>query len=81
VCGDFNDTPMSYDYSTLSDGLNDAFIEHGTGYRSTFRPMRSLLCIDYILYSNGIKAYSYEADKSATLSDHLPLRVQFKILK
>jgi endonuclease/exonuclease/phosphatase family metal-dependent hydrolase len=81
VCGDFNDTPMSYVYSTLSDGLNDAFIEHGTGYRSTFRPMRSLLCIDYILYSNGIKAYSYEADKSATLSDHLPLRVQFKILK
>lgn len=81
VCGDFNDTPMSYVYNTLSDGLNDAFIEHGTGYRSTFRPMRGVLCIDYILYSDGIKGYSYEADKSATLSDHLPIRAQFKVLK
>jgi endonuclease/exonuclease/phosphatase family metal-dependent hydrolase len=27
VCGDFNDTPVSYTYHKLSDGLKDAFID------------------------------------------------------
>ena len=81
VCGDFNDTPMSYVYNTLSTNLNDAFVENGTGYRSTFRPMHGILCIDYILYSDGIKGYTYEADNSATMSDHLPIKALFKVLK
>lgn len=79
VCGDFNDTPMSYVYNTLSEGLNDAFVELSSGYRSTFRPMHSMLGIDYILYSDGIKGLSYTADQEATLSDHLPLKVELKV--
>ena len=81
VCGDFNDTPMSYVYNTLSEGMKDAFVEHSSGYRSTFRPMHNILCIDYILYSNGIMGYSYDADQKATLSDHIPIKAQFKVLK
>lgn len=81
VCGDFNDTPMSYVYNTLAEGMNDAFVELSSGYHSTFRPMHNMLCIDYILYSEGIKGISYEADQEATLSDHLPLRVQLKVAK
>ena len=37
VCGDFNDTPMSYVYRTMAKGLNDAFSQCGSGYSHTFR--------------------------------------------
>lgn len=81
VCGDFNDTPMSYVYNTLSDNLNDAFIELGSGNGCTFRPMHNVLRIDYILYSEGLEGHSYEADHSATMSDHLPVMARLKALR
>jgi len=31
MCGDFNDTPVSYTYNELSENLNDAFVGHGSG--------------------------------------------------
>lgn len=79
VCGDFNDTPMSFVYNLLADGMKDAFKEHGTGYGYTFRPMHGMLRIDYVLYSMGIEAFSYAADEGATLSDHLPITVSVKV--
>lgn len=81
VCGDFNDTPMSYVYNTLSDNLNDAFIEMGHNNGCTFRPMHNVLRIDYILFSEGLEAQSYEADHDATMSDHLPVMSRFKALR
>lgn len=79
VCGDFNDTPMSYVYNTLSDNLNDAFVEAGSGEGCTFRPMHHILRIDYILYSNGIEIHDYDADHSTKMSDHIPIVARFKI--
>src|SRR6185295_11423566 len=35
VCGDFNDTPTSYTYNTISKNLGDAFVEGGTGMSQT----------------------------------------------
>ena len=32
VCGDFNDTPLSYTYRLMSRGLQDAFREKGRGF-------------------------------------------------
>lgn len=81
VCGDFNDTPMSYVYNTLSENLNDAFVELGSGNGCTFRPMHNVLRIDYILYSDGLEGHSYEADHSATMSDHLPVMARLKALR
>lgn len=78
VCGDFNDTPLSYVYNTLSDNLNDAFVEAGSGAGCTFRPMHHVLRIDYILYSDGIEIHSYKSDHAATMSDHLPIEARFK---
>lgn len=37
VCGDFNDTPMSFVYRQMSRGFNDAFRKCGHGYSYTFR--------------------------------------------
>lgn len=80
ICGDFNDTPMSYVYGELIDGYVDAFEQCGGGYGYTFRPMRGTLRIDYILFSPELEAESYVADKSNELSDHLPITARLKIL-
>lgn len=37
VCGDFNDTPMSYTYRQLRGDLKDAFCEKGRGIIFTYR--------------------------------------------
>ena len=81
VCGDFNDTPMSYVYSLLSENLYDTFVESGNGYGYTFRPMRGMLRIDYILRSEGLESLGYAADESATFSDHLPVYARLKVAK
>lgn len=79
ICGDFNDTPMSYVYGELIKGHKDAFVECGSGYGYTFRPMYGTLRIDYILYSGGMEAQKYDVDEDATLSDHLPVRATIKL--
>jgi endonuclease/exonuclease/phosphatase family metal-dependent hydrolase len=81
VCGDFNDTPMSYVYGRLSENLYDVFVESGNGYGYTFRPMRGMLRIDYILRGEGIETLNYSADESATFSDHLPVMARLKLIK
>ena len=80
ICGDFNDTPMSYVYGELIDGYVDAFEQCGGGYGYTFRPMHGTLRIDYILFSPELEAESYLADESNELSDHLPIIARLKIL-
>ncbi|MFI3277986.1 MAG: endonuclease/exonuclease/phosphatase family protein [Rikenellaceae bacterium] len=81
VCGDFNDTPMSYAYEKISRNLNDAFCEQGSGYSHTFRGFFNMLRIDYILASEGISFESYFVDCDVTLSDHLPVISHIKIEK
>ncbi|MBK6641784.1 MAG: hypothetical protein IPG39_11360 [Bacteroidetes bacterium] len=48
VCGDFNDTSLSYTYKTISAGLLDAFRESGSGMGSTYTGPIPGLRIDYI---------------------------------
>lgn len=77
VCGDFNDTPMSYVYRTMSDGLQDAFRRCGRGYSHTFRGFYNMLRIDYALLSEGLEPLTYRVE-DAEISDHLPLVVRMK---
>lgn len=81
VCGDFNDTPMSYVYGKLVEDHYDAFVEVGRGYGYTFRPMYGTLRIDYVLHSEGISSLKYVADEKAEFSDHLPVIVTLKMDK
>lgn len=80
ICGDFNDTPMSYVYSALKQNHVDAFEECGRGYGYTFRPMYGTLRIDYILHSPELETESYVAGDDVLLSDHLPISARIKIL-
>lgn len=77
VCGDFNDTPMSYVYRTMAEGLDDAFSRSGSGYSHTFRGFFNTLRIDYVLSSDSYEAISYEVPQ-VDYSDHLPVVVRLK---
>ena len=79
ICGDFNDTPMSYVYGVLKEDYVDAFEQSGSGYGYTFRPMHGILRIDYILHSKGLETESYFVDEENELSDHLPITARMKI--
>jgi endonuclease/exonuclease/phosphatase family metal-dependent hydrolase len=72
VNGDFNDTPVSYCYHTISKGLTDAFRCSGIGFGSTYSGPIPGLRIDYILHSDAIGSYDFKV-KKINLSDHYPL--------
>jgi len=78
VCGDFNDTPVSYVYNRISKHLEDAFIESGTGTGNTYRGNLPYVRIDYVLYSMPLHAHHYQT-KKINWSDHYPVRVDFTI--
>ena len=77
VAGDFNDTPVSYSYRNIRNGLNDSFVNsgHGAGftYRGNYPPNR----IDYILYDKKITNNHFDIIKTK-YSDHYPIMAWFK---
>lgn len=75
VCGDFNDTPVSYAYRTVRGNLFDAFVESGWGISNTYNGALPSLRIDYILYGHQFKAVNYKRDR-VYLSDHFPVNCQ-----
>lgn len=77
VCGDFNDTPVSYVYRTMSRDLTDAFRKCGRGYSYTFLGFCNLLRIDYMFSSEGLEPLSYEVP-DVDFSDHLPVVVRLR---
>ena len=60
VCGDFNDTPISYTYRRVSRKLKDAFREVGRGYSYTYRGFFDMLRIDYVLFDKRFTALGYD---------------------
>ncbi|MBD81257.1 MAG: hypothetical protein CL840_20235 [Crocinitomicaceae bacterium] len=76
VCGDFNDTPLSYSYDLIRGNLTDAFEAKGRGIGSTYNGMFPLLRIDYILHSPEIDNTYFNVVKE-DLSDHYPLVAYF----
>jgi endonuclease/exonuclease/phosphatase family metal-dependent hydrolase len=78
VCGDFNDTPVSYAYHKIGSKLEDAFIEAGSGTGNTFRGNLPYVRIDYVFYNEPLHARHYST-KEIHWSDHYPLTVDFTI--
>ena len=73
LCGDINDVPVSYTYSTLaSDKLTDAFTEKGRGYGHTFNEGNIKFRIDDIMHSKQLYVKKYVRDK-VPYSDHYPI--------
>ncbi|MDE5890328.1 MAG: endonuclease/exonuclease/phosphatase family protein, partial [Bacteroidales bacterium] len=78
VCGDFNDSPMSYTYFRLSRGRRDTFRESGKGLSATFSLLWPLIRIDYVLYPKKYTGISHETPKKS-YSDHYPVVAEIRI--
>ena len=79
VCGDFNDTPVSYTYHTVKQGLLDTFVESGKGIGNTYLGKLPSFRIDYILHSPEFEGYNFHVDK-VDYSDHYPINCVLKMI-
>jgi len=80
MCGDFNDTPVSYTYQTFKRALTDAFVESGKGIGVTYRGNLSSFRIDYILHSKVLRSINYRTDE-LNYSDHYPVTCELVLDK
>lgn len=80
VCGDFNDTPASYAYHEVSDGLQDSFNKKGSGSSGTYSGFFNIFRIDFILMSKGLHVLSYYPF-DVVYSDHNPVAAGFEFKK
>ena len=72
VCGDFNDTPVSFAYRTVRGDLEDSFTESGKGTANTYNGKLPSFRIDYILYSSKFTSYNFGVS-NLNHSDHYPI--------
>jgi endonuclease/exonuclease/phosphatase family metal-dependent hydrolase len=78
VCGDFNDLPNSYAYSTIGSGLNNAFEQKGSGLGRTYSGISPTLRIDNIFTSKKMEVLQYNRI-AKKLSDHFPVIADVKM--
>lgn len=72
ICGDFNDTPLSYVYNILAKNKLDSFKEQGSGIGTTYAGIIPALRIDYILTDERLEIVRHKVLKE-NYSDHYPI--------
>jgi endonuclease/exonuclease/phosphatase family metal-dependent hydrolase len=78
VCGDFNDTPISYAHRKIQGPLLDAFAESGWGPGTTYNQNYFWFRIDHIMHSPNMEAFNCTVDK-VKYSDHYPVWCYLKL--
>ena len=78
VCGDFNDTPISYTYQRLARSLTSAYRQAGRGPGFTYTRRSFPVRIDHIFYSKDWTCTSCKIDRTVSSSDHYPLIVRLR---
>ena len=78
LCGDFNDTPTSFTYSRLCEGLKDSFKAKGSGFGATYNGNLPFLRIDYVMADPEIRILKHEVIHT-DISDHYPVIVNIEI--
>lgn len=73
LCGDFNDTPISYTCQQLNRHLRSAFCESGSGVGYSYNQKGFPVRIDHIFYSPNWRSVHTFVDHSIEVSDHYPL--------
>ena len=77
VCGDFNDTPISYTRRTILGQMMDAYADSGLGLGISYNRNYFLFRIDHIFYSPSMQAFNCKVDSRVELSDHYPIWCYF----
>lgn len=75
VCGDLNETPISYTYQRIAGCLTSAFREAGTGPGFTYSQRSFPVRIDHLFFSPHWKCTSCRIDRTVSSSDHYPIIV------
>jgi len=78
VCGDFNDTPVSYATTTIRKGLTDSFLSGGRWLGITYPDIKGPVRIDYILHSKEMESAGFKTGK-VSHSDHRPVSCQIRV--
>jgi len=73
LCGDFNDTPISYTRRVISQALTDCFVETGRGLGLSFNQKGFNFRIDHIMCSDHFEPYNCSVDSEMDASDHYPI--------
>ncbi|MBR1932756.1 MAG: endonuclease/exonuclease/phosphatase family protein [Prevotella sp.] len=79
VCGDFNDTPISYTRHAIAQGLTDCFVASGCGLGLSFNRKGFNFRIDHLMCSEHFTPYQCEIDAKIDVSDHYPLLCWLKM--
>ncbi len=80
VCGDFNDTPVSFTYKTISRGMQDAFLKTNAGWGRTLSYLSPSLRIDYILAQSPVNIHGSKVFHPGT-SEHFPVMACLSLKK
>lgn len=73
MCGDYNDTPISYTYQKLLSHLDEAFRKGGHGPGFSFKLSGFYIRIDHVFFSNQFECEYTCIDHSLNVSDHYPI--------
>lgn len=81
LCGDFNDSPVSYTCNQFGRQLKSAFVESGCGLGISYNKDLFYVRIDHIFHSDNLKSFATMVDNSINLSDHYPIITYIKDTK
>ena len=79
LCGDMNDTPVSYTYHRFSTLLKNTWRESGWGAGISFNREGFPVHIDHIFVSEDIASFEARVDRTAKSSDHYPILVRIQL--
>ena len=78
ICGDFNDTPMSYVYNSFNRNFYDAFRGNSFGLGSTYAGKLPAGRIDYIFHSDKLTSINFSI-QNEVYSDHYAITSEMLI--
>lgn len=73
LCGDFNDSPISYCRRTIASRLTDCYADTGNGPGISYHKGGFYVRIDNIFCSSHWTPYGCTVDRSISESDHYPI--------
>jgi endonuclease/exonuclease/phosphatase family metal-dependent hydrolase len=73
VCGDFNDSPLSYAHRTIGKNLTDCYVATGNGPGISYHHNGFYVRIDNIMCSSHFEPFACRVDNKIKDSDHYPI--------
>lgn len=73
VCGDFNDSPLSYVKRKISENLIDCYVKKGNGPGISYHTGGFYVRIDNTMCSSDWEVFKCEIDNKISVSDHYPI--------